>query len=218
MFFGRAPFMTAATRKRRGRRTQAERSATTRERLLDATVATLVERGWHGTSTAAICKRARVTRGAQLHHWPTKAELVAAAIEHLFQRRHAELRAVLDGTPAGPDALPAVFRKLWEIYSGPTLVAWLELVVAARTDPPLLAAIRGVDDRFTPEAEATLCRLLGIEPGPRAQAATRLVVSLLDGLALNHQIQGPAARPGPALELVQELLGGVRKRKQARQP
>ena len=197
---------TRLPRKKRGRRTQAERSAATRERLLEATVATLVERGWHGTSTAAICQRARVTRGAQLHHWPTKAELVAAAIEHLFLRRHEELRAALGAAPGGERSLPAVFGKLWEIYSGPTLVAWLELVVAARTDPPLRAAIQGVDDRFMPEAEATLCQLLGAAPGPETRAATRLVVSLLDGLALHHQVQAERTQVEPVLELFQRLL------------
>ena len=198
------PGEAAVTRRRR---TQAERTAATRERLLEATVATLVERGWHRASTAAICRRARVTRGAQLHHWPTKAGLVAAAIEHVFRRRHEELRQALLGAGAGgPAAIQAAFRKLWEIYSGPTLVAWLELVVAARTDRRLRAAIQGVDARFMAEAEATLCGLFGARRGRRTAAAARLVTSLLDGLALHRQVQGEAAAAGPVLALFQELL------------
>ncbi len=53
------------------------------QRLLEATVDCLVERGWAGTTTTVIAERAMVSRGAQLHHYPTKAELVAAAVAHL---------------------------------------------------------------------------------------------------------------------------------------
>ena len=194
-----------AAKRRRGRRTQAERSAATQERILRAAVETLVERGYHRTSTAAICRRARVTRGAQLHHWPTKAGLLAAAVEHLFQRRHDELRALLaDGRAP---SLEAVFGKLWEIYSGPTLAAWLELVVAARTDRSLRQAVQGVDRRLLPEAEATLRRLFAGAPAELTTAATRLVLSLLDGLALHHQVEGERAQVGPVLELFQGLIG-----------
>ncbi len=63
-----------------------------RHRLLDATVDSLVELGWAGTTTTVIAERAGVSRGAQLHHYPTKATLVMAAVEHLADRRAAEIR------------------------------------------------------------------------------------------------------------------------------
>ena len=43
-----------------------------RQRLLEATVDCLVEHGWSGTSTTLVSQRAGVSRGAQLHHFPTK--------------------------------------------------------------------------------------------------------------------------------------------------
>ena len=48
-----------------------------RQRLLEATVDCLVEHGWSGTSTTLVSQRAGVSRGAQLHHFPTKNDLVA---------------------------------------------------------------------------------------------------------------------------------------------
>ena len=62
-------------------RTQQERSRVTQQRLLDATVDCLVEHGWAGTTTTLIAERAGVSRGAQLHHYPTKAALVLAAVD-----------------------------------------------------------------------------------------------------------------------------------------
>ena len=81
-------------------RKQQERSIETQGRLLDATIACLVDLGYARASTTEICKRAGLSRGAQLHHYPTKAELVSAAIERLFERRHQEFRASLRAQPS----------------------------------------------------------------------------------------------------------------------
>src|SRR5689334_11304015 len=87
----------------RPRRTQEERSAATQAKLLDATVACIAEVGYARTSTTMVCERAQVSRGAQLHHFPTKAALVAAAAEHVLQLRVEEFRATLGGLPAGQE-------------------------------------------------------------------------------------------------------------------
>src|ERR1022692_3244805 len=69
------------------RRTQEERSTRMRARLLDATVDCLARLGYAGTTTTEIAKRARVSRGAQLHHYPRKEDLVIASVEHVFRLR-----------------------------------------------------------------------------------------------------------------------------------
>ena len=200
------------------RRTQSSRSAATRARLLEAALECLVEGGYGRLSTVDICKRAGVSRGAQLHHYPTKAELVAAAVEHVFVQRHAEFRGLLgehsaDRDGPGSPALSAdsAFAALWEIYSGPTLYAWLELIVAARTDPDLKPLVAAVNERFFAEARATLCHFLGIDPtddDPRIAAATRLVLSVFDGLAMNHILEGDRDRVMAVLTNLQPLLVG----------
>ena len=66
-----------------------------RLRLMEATVECLVELGWSGTSTTVVSQRAGVSRGAQLHHFPSKQALVVGAVEHLTERRrHAMADAV----------------------------------------------------------------------------------------------------------------------------
>jgi AcrR family transcriptional regulator len=69
------------------RRTQEERSATTRQTVLDATIACLIDHGYHGATTTAIQERAGVSRGALTHQFPSKNELLAAAIVHLADVR-----------------------------------------------------------------------------------------------------------------------------------
>src|SRR3954464_15263723 len=85
------------------RRSQAERSAATREALLDATLACLVEDGYARTTTARVAERAGVSRGAHLHHFQTRDALLAAAADHLTAKRGAHLLAAADGLPEGPD-------------------------------------------------------------------------------------------------------------------
>src|SRR5229473_7754051 len=92
-----------ATVARLPRRTQEERSASTRARLLDATISCLSELGYARTTTTEIAERAGVSRGAQLHHFPTKAELVTTAVEHLFEKRTEEFRRAFESLPESAD-------------------------------------------------------------------------------------------------------------------
>src|SRR5262245_25277648 len=108
--------------------TQAEKTAATRQKLLDATVAVLIERGYKATSTPVICRRARVSRGGSLHHFASKADLVTAAVEHLFRRRLEEMGASLAAQPPGALNLRSAADHLLKVYSGETFYAWLELL------------------------------------------------------------------------------------------
>ena len=116
------------------RRRQEERSRSTRLRVLEATVDCLVERGWSGTTTTVVAERAGVSRGAQLHHYRTKSALVVAAVEHLAERRAAELRAEAAALPVGGDRVTRTVDLLASLFTGPLFAAAIEVWVAARSD------------------------------------------------------------------------------------
>ena len=123
---------------RQPRRTQAERRAATRGALLDATIEVLVDSGYAGLTTTAVCERAGVTRGAQAHYFATKGELVVQALSHLTDRLVADLVLKPLNRADGPAGQYAVLlNRLWEIFSGPVSFAQLELFTAARTDDDL---------------------------------------------------------------------------------
>ena len=169
--------------------TQAERSAITTEKLLGATVGSLIERGYRGTSTPEICRRAGVSRGAQLHHYPTKESLVGAAVEHLLTQRVTELQARLFAAPAGVLDLEDAAGFLWKVYTGDTFYAWLELVVAARTDDDLRAIVAALDERLVARSERLVQKFLlpYVDDPRRIKATTRLILAIFDGLA-THRI------------------------------
>src|SRR5919198_6158772 len=106
--------MPASTRQR-----QADRSRETKRKLMAATVDCLVERGWTGTTTTLVAERAGVSRGAQLHHYRTRDELVTAALEHLAERRVEEIRRRAAELPNGEARTAAVLDMLTTFYTGP---------------------------------------------------------------------------------------------------
>jgi AcrR family transcriptional regulator len=130
---------------RRARRTQAERSAAMRQRLLDATVECLVTYGYAGTTTHRVAELAGVTRGAQIHHFRAKEDLVVAAIEHLAQQRAKATIREVGRIRDSPDPATAVLDFLWELHQGPIFVATLELWMASRTDPTLAHHVQRVE-------------------------------------------------------------------------
>ena len=125
------------------RRTQEMRSAETRGKILDATVECLIELGYAATSTPEVCRRAGMSRGALLHHFPTKAELVISAVAHLAERRASEIRR--NSTPTSADTVGDILELVWLAYTGPLFHAALELWVAARSDPALHEALYPVE-------------------------------------------------------------------------
>ena len=172
----------------RARRTQAERTASTRGRLLDATLECLCDLGYARTTTPEIARRAGLSRGAQLHHFPTKAELVTGAIEHLFARRHREFREAFARVPAGADRYAAAIDILWTMVSGPTFHAWLELAVASRTDPELRYAVQDLTATLRALIVETFHELFGPAraDAPFFAVAPQFIFALLDGLALER--------------------------------
>ncbi len=186
-------------RKQAERRTQAERTAETRAKLLDATAECLAELGYARTSTTEICRRAGVSRGAMLHHFPSKAVLVAAACEHIFDRRVDEFRLAIEQIPLGGDRIGAAIDIVWEMVKSDTFAAWYELIIAGRTDPDLRPHVALVAARLLESTRAAWNELFE-PPFAEDPAVTELYQSvptflfaILEGLATTRMTGMPGA-------------------------
>jgi AcrR family transcriptional regulator len=185
------------------RRTQAERTAATRAALLTATVEALVDRGYRQTTTTDVARRAGVSAGALLHHFPTKADLLCAAVGHLFEQRLAEFRKSMADLPPGTPRAEAAIDVLWSMFSGPTFTAWLELWVAARTDPEIVDAVVRVDRDFMAASEDAFREVFTDETAANPELphlAVGMVFTFLNGLAVAQLV--PAYEPLAARELL----------------
>jgi AcrR family transcriptional regulator len=181
--------MEATAKPPTARRSQAERSASTREALLDATIACLVEDGYASTTTSRVAERAGLSRGAHLHHFQTRQALLAAAMEHLAERRGERLLEAAERLPSGPERLEQGLDLLWSGYASPLYQAALDLWTHARTDPELRERLAPVErdlDRQTLRLSKTLFGELAERPGfdgmLEMAAATMRGLALLDTL------------------------------------
>lgn len=174
---------------------QEERSRSTRRRVLEAAVECLVERGWAGTTTTLVAERAGVSRGAQLHHYRTKSDLLIAAVEHLADRRTAELRAEAAALPPDGDRTAGTVRLLAALFTGPMFSAALELWVAARTDATLRAALVPVETRFGRELHRLTVELLGAdESRPGVRESVQATLDLMRGLGVASLLTDDSVR------------------------
>ncbi len=162
------------------RRTQAERSTAMRTRLLDATVECLVAYGYAGISTHRVVQLAGVTRGAQVHHFRSKEDLVVAAIEHLAEQRTQAAIRELGRVRSTPDPVATALNYLWESHQGPIFAATVELWIAARTDPALATQVERVEPIVNGAIIAAIAQLL---PEHSAQRELRdILYTAMDAL------------------------------------
>ena len=177
--------MATDTGQRETRR-QADRSRETRRKLMEATVECLVERGWAGTTTTVVAERAGVSRGAQLHHFRTRGELVAAAVEHLGAESVLDLK---ERARQVNGSVVAVVELIADFYASDLFTAALELWVAARTDPDLKTMVVPLEARLGRETHRLAVELLGAdEARPGVRETVQLTLDLVRGLALANQL------------------------------
>lgn len=178
---------------------QQQRSRSTQRRVLEAAVECLVERGWSGTTTTLVAERAGVSRGAQLHHYRTKSDLLVAAVEHLAERRSAELTAA--ALPPGEDRVAGTIRLLATLFTGPLFSAAIEVWVAARTDPALRTALVPVEARFGREVHRLTVELLGADEAlPGVREAVQATLDLMRGLGVASLLTDDSARRARVLD------------------
>jgi AcrR family transcriptional regulator len=180
---------------------QEERTRAMRARLLEATVELLVEKGYAGTSTTLVSERAGVSRGAQLHHFPTKQDLVVAAVQHVTDVRGSELAAAAQNLPTGNRRTRAVLQVLGDHFTSPVFTAALELWVAARTDPELLAEVGPLELKVGRETHRMTVDLLGAdESEPGMRALVQATLDLVRGLGLANTISDDTRRRNRILD------------------
>lgn len=158
----------------------------TRQRLLDAAVASLIELGVARTTTLEVQRRSGASRGALLHHFPTHAALLSATIEELVRRNDEAVRQAESEMTEFPNVVERAIRILSAMSLQPAFLAELELWGAARTDEDLQAAIRSAERDARVERERVVNSLLaGVSANPNYEVVKALSVEFLRGMALS---------------------------------
>lgn len=172
---------------------QAQKSASTRNLIVESAIACFVELGYAGTTTTAIATKAGLSRGAMLHHFPSKIDIVRAAVEQLHSKRLKAFRRAM-GRPVPDDADRVMLgvKAFWDHVRHPMFVAFFELSVASRTDPELAAILRPTQAAFDKEWYRTAQEVFPEWEGRAEQfeIALDLTRYVMEGMAisfLTHQ-------------------------------
>lgn len=199
---------------RNGNGWQAEKSAMTRRAILDAAIECFVELGYANTTTALIADYAGVSRGAMMHHFPSRHEVLKAAVQHLHEKRLEEYRALMadfDAPDAEAQLNKQTIRKAvdaaWKYVNLPSFAAYHELLVASRTDPELKAVMQPLEkqyeSRFMETVRSVYPHWANLEV---LELANDLVHFLLRGMAISYMSTHKQQRSRALLELLTDQL------------
>lgn len=172
-----------------------DRSRATRARLLSSTIDCLATQGWTATTVAVAAERAGVSRGAAQHHFPTREDLITAAIEHIHASRMAEIRAENSELPDTPERTETVVRRMVDYYTGPMFKAALQVWTAAAADETLKNRIVPLEANLGRLAHQVTIELLDADDAD--PATHRLVQATLDlarGLGLADVLTDDSGR------------------------
>jgi len=197
------------------RRRQADRSADTRRRLLDATVVCLARHGYQGATLAMIVAEAGVSRGAQVHHFGSRQQLMLEAAEDLFKQVYKDLGRVLLALPDPGGRLRQTVTGSWaQLFSGDRFLAYQALLTASHQDAALAAALATLLVRVRTQYEPAVDHYFEAAPGAVVKPRTVFVqlACFLHGLAaqahlapdpavLRHQLEAYAALMGSQLRV-----------------
>ena len=176
---------------------QAQKSASTRNAILDSAINCIVELGYRGATTTAIATKAGLSRGAMLHHFPSKIDVVRAAVEHLHNKRlKAFRRAMSRGTAPGADRVLLGVEAFFDHVRHPLFVAFFELSMAARTDPELAGILRPTQEAFEREWYRTAREVFPEWKGRDEQFDIALELSryVMEGMAISFLTQRGSER------------------------
>jgi AcrR family transcriptional regulator len=180
------------TEKPPARRTQADRTRATRERILKAAHDTLMARGYAGASTWAVCETGGFSKGTLLHHFRQRTDLFNALIADLSMRSLASLDAAMQTSPPG-QRIDIFLDWLWSTLEGDFFVVGLEVLTAARTEPELGDAIRQGADELSRLLDKFIDSTLEDVPAGSAdlvRSALQTSVHLVRGIGLDLSVGG----------------------------
>jgi AcrR family transcriptional regulator len=184
---------------------------------LDAAVELLVERGYGGATTVAIQRRAGVSRGRLLHHFPSREALLVAAAHHLADERIIDMEQwfehIQDSAPGGGARVDRAITLLWSTFRQPYFWAAMELWSAARTDEKLRGELAGAEHRLGRAIQHVVATMFGPihSSHPGFEDVRELLFSSMRGVALTYSIIERDPETDPHLSLwrtvARQMLG-----------
>ncbi|MGI1678470.1 MAG: TetR/AcrR family transcriptional regulator [Cellvibrionaceae bacterium] len=192
----------------RGKITNVERSAATREKVLTATIRCLNDLGYEGTTVIKVARRAGVSRGAAQHQFPSKIDLIIAAAEFIVESQSKMRETMWDSLISEEESLSAIVDFSWSLQRHPDNIALLEIMMATRNNEELRIRFAPFFQHFIAlrhfGAEKITEAFGGKEVDPELVALLRLHFSVMRGLALDALVTTDTDGIDAAIQLLKQ--------------
>ena len=190
---------------------QAYKSSSTRQQILDAAVHCIVNIGYAKTTTMLIAEQAGLSRGATLHHFPSRNDIIAATVDVLFEKRIRAFRKSSQTLPARRDRVRQAVNAYWDHVNHPLFVAFIELSVAARNDADLRKILTPAQLKFDQEWYATAQDVFPEWQTDKAafDLALSLSQTLIEGIAMSHLMHPRESDEAQLLEFLERQISAL---------
>ena len=185
------------------RRTQEQRTADTRKALVDGAIRAIYRLGYGGATTAAIAEEAGISRGSIIFHFNTRAELMAEVLRVVYERERAEYDELERETKLGSHGEDWV-EMCWRVLSKPSGIAFLEIQMAARSDPAIAEKVAAVSASQEQTGVEVLMARFGGAP-EQVLAAIRMVVWAIRGYSIARMIVPDPEELNRSVELFRQM-------------
>ena len=200
--------MPRAKRTKRPRRTNEQRSAETRGKLIDTAIELLYRCGYSATTTIMVAKRAKVSRGAMLHQFRTRVDLLATVAEHIVDQHQSYRREQLADAGRGRQRFVAAGDVTWTVHQQPSAIALLEIMMATRSDAALRRRFAPLIKRFQAlrrQAAPIVAADLGTKDTTLIEALIHLHQMAYRGMAIELMFTEDAAEVERARQLMMQF-------------
>lgn len=170
--------------------TRAEQRAATRQALVGAAVESLRTEGVAAVTTRRVASAARVAQSTVMYHFPTREDLVTAAVAQLAIELAGQARTHFEETTAVSALdLEGYLDLLWREFTTPQALSVAQLWVGCWTDPQLAKTVKSLEQQFYGLA-VTAAEALAAPPEFSARAYMDTVMVVVRGLLMSIPVWG----------------------------
>jgi AcrR family transcriptional regulator len=170
------------------RRTNPERSAETRQQVMDAVISILNAKGFAALTNALIIADTGISTGALVHHFPTRQKLLIATVEYAYASIAGYRRQQLDCLEPGLPRFRALIDMSWVTARMPSGFAVNEVRIGARSDDALAKAFRPPFTRIAQEYGRFVSKLVreaGLTPDEEMQGLSIATSMAMRSMAID---------------------------------
>lgn len=190
------------------RRTNVDRSAETRERIIDATVRRLYKFGYSAATMSAISDEAGVTRGAIIHHFANMNELMIAVALHISENQFGINQQALAEMRPGRERFLGIIDTEWDTALAPSTIALLKILVESANNEVLslrLPQIQLETEKRYRKMYVEIAREAGITDEAAIGSMFQLHICTTRGLAMTYMAGADIERSRSGFQLLKDF-------------